>query len=182
MTAIATATVTITDGPAAGVTYLVDNLGFPCATCPRCLGRGELFAYHHNHGGVCFACKGTGTAYPKGKAGTIAEAARAARRPTPLDSSRATVGMTIRIARRHAEPDPWRTIATRTIEPTPWPGGDLVDVHVITFTDGSSERLTGVSLESRPDIERLDAELADRVAEARTAHERLLARRAARAR
>lgn len=39
--------------------------------------------------------------------------------------------------------------------------------------------MTCNSLESRPDIERLDAELAARVAEACAAHERLLARRVA---
>lgn len=122
-----------------GIAYLIDDLGFPCEACPRCAGRGELPVYSHNHGGVCFDCKGAGIRYPKSKAGTIAQDARAARRPVPLSPSDVSVGMTIRAARRHGEPDAWRTVADTAIDPTPWPGDDnIVDVHVITYTDAPS--------------------------------------------
>ena len=32
------------------------------AQCLRCKGKGVIASYSHNHGGVCFACKGTGEA------------------------------------------------------------------------------------------------------------------------
>lgn len=143
----------------ASTTPRTDRYGFPIRECGRCHGKGRLAGFSNVRGGVCFGCSGAGTVYPKGKVGlAVADfqtALRAAVRPS---TSALEVGDEITRTwatgsdcSRPAADAVWRTVAS--IEVTDevcgrgFVGGVEVSVsyyRVITFTDGTSERVGSV--------------------------------------
>lgn len=160
----------------AGTTYLVDPEGFPAERCPRCTGRGTLPRYSHNFNGVCFDCKGAGYRYPKGKSGELASDYRQRSKATPTGPAHLTTGMTVR-TRGRGPGHPWRTVAAPPVTEPLQVGEHTFNAYVVTFTDGSVQRFSSESMEACPDVDALNAELADIAARARMLHERKLDRR-----
>lgn len=134
-----------------------DRFGFPVRTCTRCSGKGRILGFSNVRGGVCFDCSGAGVVHPRGKvAAAVAEfmtARRVALRPS---MSALEVGdeVTRDWARgsdcsRPADDATWRTVAAIEVtdEPCGWakigdaPMQATAFYRVITFTDGTSERV-----------------------------------------
>lgn len=177
------------------LTYLVSPAGFPCDRCPKCSGHGEIPAYNHRHKGICYLCNGAGLLYPKTKAGNIARDYLALARIERIDTNSIEPGMTFRLwggTRQRdgsIEPWPWQTAkwVKTTALLTGWSVRDgVMDLtyatreRVVLCTDGTVVRLWGQSLESRKDVEAVEAARQQMSQLAREQHEKLLRRRQAR--
>lgn len=187
--------------------YRLDPHGFPAVDCGRCGGTGTIARFGRVCKGVCFACHGSGCAYPTAKVRTMAGAWRNMLRKAhevsadphvEVDAATGNVtrtggmesGQVVRRCIRHHDghEEPWRTVShvRRTARIM---YGHAATEHlpchvfamesVVTFTDGSTVRLDAMNWEAKPSAGLL-AEGARMAEEAREGYDKLIARRAAR--
>jgi len=132
--------------------YFRTLIRFETNTCGRCGGSGN-YSYNQMHGSTCYGCGGSGLKLTKRSAKVSNE--RLALRKQLRESVAQDLQLGEKCARLVYRPQKlqWRTLVSKvdTGEPCAWSGsGDQRKVsstyHVLTFDDGTEERVSGCLL------------------------------------